>query len=86
MLAVDARAEGMAVRRARFRPSAARALWANSVLGTAPWSPIPGDRLIEGLRAAIVSAITAAPSGQGVLPVVPPTFRSNADNCSSIAR
>ena len=86
MLAIDARAEGMALRRARFRPLTGRSAWANSVLGVVPWSPAGGDRMVDGLRAAIVSALTTALPGQGVLPVIPAIFRSSAVNCSSIAR
>ncbi len=86
MLTIDARARGMALRRARFRPLTGRSAWANSVLGVVPWSPTGGDRVVEGLRAAIVSALTTALPGQGVLPVIPAIFRSSAVNCSSIAR
>jgi hypothetical protein len=86
MLAIDARAEGMALRRARFRPLTGRSAWANSVLRVVPWSPAGGDRMVDGLRAAIVSALTTALPGQGVLPVIPAIFRSSAVNCSSIAR
>jgi hypothetical protein len=86
MVAIDARAHGMALRRARFRPPTGRSAWANSILGLAPWAPTGGDRVIDGLRGAIVSALTTALPGQGVLPVIPAIFRSSAVNCSSIAR
>jgi hypothetical protein len=86
MLAVDARARGMAVRRARYRPWGGRSAWANSLLGVVPWSPSGADRVLDGLRSAIASALGTALPGQGVVPVVPPIFRSSAVNCSSIAR
>ena len=84
--AVDARAHGMALRWARFRPLGMRAPWANSLLGYAPWSPALGERMVNGLRGAIVSGIMTALPRQGVLPLTPATFRSSTDNCSSIAR
>ncbi|MDB4876377.1 MAG: hypothetical protein JWM41_2823 [Gemmatimonadetes bacterium] len=87
MTAVDARARGMALRRARYRPAAwTRPEWASSVLGLAPWAPDEGLRLIDGLRAAIVSELTSALPDQGVVPAVPVIFRSNAASCSSISR
>jgi len=86
MLAIDARARGMALRRARFRPPSGRSAWANSILGVIPWSPSGGDRVVDALRAAIATTLTTALPGQGVLPVIPAIFRSSAVNCSSIAR
>jgi hypothetical protein len=86
--AVDARAEGVALRRAKFHPWGARSPWASSLLGLAPWSPGLGERVVDGFRGAIVSSLVAVlPSpGQGVLPLTPPIFRSNAANCSIIPR
>jgi hypothetical protein len=84
--AVDARARGMALRRARYRPWAARPPWANSVLGLAPWSPVLGERVVDGLRSAIVSTLLTVLPGQGVLPLTPPIFRSSAASCSIIPR
>jgi hypothetical protein len=86
ILAIDARATGVAIRRARFRPIVGRAAWANSALGVVPWSPSGADRVVDGLRLAIYSSLTTALAGQGVLPVISPIFRSSADNCSTIAR
>jgi hypothetical protein len=87
MTAVDARARGIAMRRARYRPSAwGRPDWAASVLGVSPWSPDEGLRLVDGLRAAIVAELTSSLSDQGVVPAVPAIFRSNAASCSSISR
>lgn len=84
--AIDARARGVALRRAQFRAFGARAPWANSVLGLAPWSPALGEHVVGGLRSAIVASLISAAPGQGVLPLTPPTFRSSAANCSVIAR
>jgi hypothetical protein len=85
-MAIDARARGVAARRARYRPPAARPDWANSVLGVAPWSPDEGERLVDRLRAAIAAEVTTAVSDQGVVPAVPAIFRSNTASCSAIAR
>jgi hypothetical protein len=84
--AVEARAHGIALRRARSRPWGARMPWAGSVLGLAPWSPALGEHVVDGLRSAIVSKLVAALPGQGMLPLTPPIFRSSASNCSSIPR
>jgi hypothetical protein len=86
MLAVDARARGVAARRARFRPASMRAEWANSVLGAAPWNPEEGEQLIDGLRAGLLDQLANALSNQGLVPAVPVIFASNAVSCSSIAR
>jgi hypothetical protein len=86
MLAVDARARGIAARRARFRPANLRADWANSVLGAAPWSREEGDRLIDGIRAAILEQMATTLPSQGLVPAVPAIFASNAASCSIIAR
>ncbi|HEY9229878.1 MAG TPA: hypothetical protein VIP11_24720, partial [Gemmatimonadaceae bacterium] len=74
MLAVDARAAGVAARRARYRYAGMSADWANSVLGTVPWSPEAGDRLRESIRTAIVGELTASMGDQGLVPFVPSVF------------
>ena len=84
--AVDARARGLALRRARNRSWGARAPWGNSVLGLAPWSPALGERVVDGIRAALVSSLVTALPAQGVLPLTPPIFRSNEESCSIIPR
>ena len=87
MLAVDARARGIARRRAHYRPSMlGKSEWANSVLALPPWSRDDGERVIESLRTSIVNELTTALPDQGVLPVVPAIFRSSDASCSSIAR
>lgn len=85
-LAVDARAHGIAMRRARYRPSRQRADWTNGMLGVAPWDAASAEPVIAALRAAIVTELRSAPADQGVLPVVPASFRSSAASCSVIAR
>ncbi len=85
-LAVDARAQGMVRRRAIFRASGHRGDWVNGFRGVAPWSPEPGRRMIEGLRASIVASLSSAVADQGVLPVIPAIFRSSDASCSSISR
>jgi hypothetical protein len=86
MLTVDARARGMAMRRARYRPLAARPSWASSVLGEIPFSPEEGERLVDGLRSAIIAELTTAVPDQGVVPAVPAIFRSSAASCSTSVR
>ena len=83
---IDARARGLATRRARYRSFSARAPWANSVLGLAPWSPVLGERVVDAIRSALVSSLVSALPAQGVLPLTPPTFRSSAESCSIIPR
>jgi hypothetical protein len=85
MLAVDARARGVATRRARYRSVATRPSWANSVLGTPPFASDEGERVVDGLRASIIAELTAAVPDQGVVPVVPAIFRSSAATCSTSA-
>ncbi|MEO7084836.1 MAG: hypothetical protein ABI442_06995, partial [Gemmatimonadaceae bacterium] len=85
MLAVDARAHGMAVRRARYRPGSMRAGVAASLLGMAPYAPDAGDKLVSDLRAAILSGLGGSVADQGVLPVVPANFRSSASICVASA-
>jgi hypothetical protein len=80
--AVDARARALALRRARLRAWGARAPWAGSLLGLAPWSPELGERVVDGYRNAIVASLANALPGQGVFPLTPPSFRSNAASCS----
>jgi hypothetical protein len=85
MLAVDARARGIAVRRARYRPSSLPPGVAASLLGVAPFSPEPGERLVSELRSAILAGLGSTVADQGVLPVVPAIFRSSAANCVASA-
>jgi hypothetical protein len=86
ILAVDARARGIALRRARYHPFGSGPAWANSLLGLAPWSPALGDQMVDRIRGAIVATLNSALPGQGVLPLTPPAFRSSAANCSAIVR
>src|SRR5205085_7760322 len=68
MLAVDARARGVASRRAKFRPAGMRADWANSVLGAAPWNSGDGERLIDGLCTAILDQLAGPVPNQHLDP------------------
>jgi hypothetical protein len=72
LLAVDARAHGAAERRARYRPIVA--------------APDDAERFREAVRSAIITELTTALADQGVVPLVPASFRSSAASCSSIAR
>ncbi len=85
-LAIDARARGVATRRAQYRAPGARGAWANGFLGIAPWSPDDGQRVMNALSSAIAADVTTALGDQGVVPVVPAIFRSSAANCSSVSR
>jgi hypothetical protein len=85
-LAIDARARGVATRRARYYPSSMRPEWTRSVLATPPWRTEIGESVIAALRTTVVSELSSATWAQGVVPAVPAIFRSNAASCSSIAR
>lgn len=83
-LAVDARARGIAERRAHYRLSHGDATWAHSVLREPPWSPDEGDRLVHVLRGELLSELSTAPADQGLVSGVPAIFRSSAASCSNI--
>ena len=85
-LAVDARARGALMRRAKFYPSSMRYDWVNSVIGVAPWGQGLGDALEQSLRMAVVNDLSMSLSAQGVVPLVPAIFRSNDASCSAIDR
>jgi hypothetical protein len=83
-LAADARARGAITRRARHAPP--DAAWAQSVLGTAPWSTDAGDRMIARLRDALLGELASSFADQGLVPAAPAIFRSSAANCSTSSR
>ncbi len=85
-MAIDARARGVAERWARHRGAGPAVDWANGLLGVAPWSPENGAPMLDALRDAITRAVVESPAAHGVVPVVPPIFRSNAASCSLIDR
>jgi hypothetical protein len=72
LLAIDARARGVAVRRSRSRPIVA--------------APADGERVRDGVRSAIINELTTALADQGIVPLVPAIFRSSSAICSSMAR
>lgn len=74
MLAVDARAEGVTARRARYRPSSMKPDWVKSVLGVAPWSRETAEWLKDQVRAAILSELSSTMGDQGLVPLVPEPF------------
>src|SRR6185437_5277409 len=83
-LAADARARGVITRRARYaRPGTE---WAQSVLGTAPWSTDAGDQMVTRLRGAILAELASSFADQGLVPAAPAIFRSSAASCSTSAR
>jgi hypothetical protein len=85
-LAVDARARGALLRRARFYPTSMRYDWVNSAVGVAPWNRELGDALEMSLRMSVVNELSTSLSAQGVVPLVPAIFRSNDASCSPIDR
>lgn len=86
MLAIDARAQGAALRRARFYAPSSRADWARSLLGTPPWRADLDTSLIDGLRASVLAELASEASAQGVVPVVPLAFRATAESCVANSR
>ena len=86
MLAVDARARGAAIRRARFYSVGARAEWAKALLGTPPWRSGLDDTVLDNLRASVLGELAAQASAQGVVPVAPGEFRAAAESCASTSR
>ncbi len=85
-LAVDARAQGALLRRAKFYPASMRNDWVNSVIGAAPWNNELGDGLERSLRMSVVNDLSSSLSAQGVVPLVPAIFRSSDASCSVIDR
>ncbi len=85
-LAIDARARGVAIRRAKYFPQTLRAEWTRGLLATPPWRTDVGESVVAALRVGVVSELSNATWAQGVVPVVPAIFRSNAASCSTIAR
>jgi hypothetical protein len=71
MMAIDARAQGIAARRARFRPIVA--------------APGDAERFRDMLQSALLAELSSALPDQGLIPVVPAVFRSSAAICSSMA-
>jgi hypothetical protein len=83
-LAADARARGVITRRARYaRPGTE---WAQSVLGTAPWSTDAGDQMVARLRGAMLAELASSFGDQGLVPAAPAIFRSSAASCSTSSR
>lgn len=86
VLAVDARARGAAIRRARFYSPTARADWARALLGNPPWRSDLDEGLLESLRASVIAELANESSAQGVVPVVPGAFRASAESCVASSR
>jgi len=86
MLAIDARASGAAVRRARYYPSSLRSEWAKALLHTPPWRSDLDETLLNGLRSSVLTELMSESTAQGVVPVVPLVFRSAGMSCASSSR
>ncbi len=85
-LAIDARARGVAIRRAKYLPQTMRAEWTRGLLATPPWRTDVGESVVAALRVGVMSELSNAMWAQGVVPVVPAIFRSNSASCSTIVR
>lgn len=81
-LALDSRALGLARMRARWFASDSRPAWASSVLGAAPWSPVPGDLAVRRIRAFLVSQLDAVRGGDQLRFGVPSIFLPSTSSCS----
>ncbi len=86
MFAIDARARGIALRRARHRPLGIHAAWSNAMLGVAPWAPDGANHFIAALTASMTEDVANNLADQGLVPVVPSIFRSSAASCSAMSR
>jgi hypothetical protein len=86
MLAIDARAQTTAWRRARYRPNTMRPETVGGVLGVGPWKSESADTIVEALRSALAADLATNASSQGLLPLVPAIFRSNSANCIAVSR
>lgn len=71
MMMIDARANAVTARRARFRP----------IVSAHP----DADRVRDAVRSSLVAELTSSLLDQGVVPLVPAIFRSSAAICSIIA-
>lgn len=85
-LAVDARARGALLRRAKFYPTSMRYDWVSSVVGSAPWSRELGDALASSFRMSVINDLSMSLTAQGVVPLVPAILRSSDASCSAIDR
>ena len=81
-LALDSRALGLARMRARWFASDSRPGWASSVLGAAPWSPVPGELAVRRIRAYLVSQLDAVRGGDQLRFGVPSIFLASTSSCS----
>lgn len=81
-LALDSRALGLARMRARWFATDSRPAWASSVLGAAPWSPVPGELAVRRIRAYLVSQLDAVRGGDQLRFGVPSIFLPSASSCS----
>jgi hypothetical protein len=77
-LAIDARARGAATRRARARATLDRPAWAHGLLGSPPWSPAEGERVVAVLRANLIDALATTPADQGLVAAAPAIFRARS--------
>jgi hypothetical protein len=85
LLAVEARARGMAERRAHSH-RLGHSRWANAMRGVPPWDAAPASDYIRNAELAIVHSLRSVPSGDGVLATVPAAFASDNGRCQPLAR
>lgn len=86
---IEARAYGLALRRARYRwrgPGAPRADWVNGLLGVPPFSASQADAVVASLANGIAAELRASAANQGMIPMAPAGFESAAGGCAAIGR
>ncbi len=74
-LALDARARGIAARRASWYPWSRRPAWAHAVLGDAPWSSDAAVPVLSRIRNGVAAELSATMATLGPLQESFPTFR-----------
>jgi hypothetical protein len=74
-MAIDARARGIVVRRARYSSPAMRPAWAQAALGAVPYHPAAADEILRRTTAAVAEGAARA----GLIELAPAPFRPGCD-------
>jgi hypothetical protein len=83
-LAVEARARGIAARRARYHHGAGRSGVSNAIRALAPWDPSPAEPYIRNIESAIVYSLRSSPGDGGIVDAVPAPFGGMRDRCQPL--
>jgi hypothetical protein len=83
-LAVEARARGIAARRARYHHGAGRSGVSNAIRALAPWDPAPAGPYIRNIESAIVYSLRSSPGDGGIVDAVPAPFGGMRDRCQPL--